>query len=231
MTSTRRRFLQTGALAAGAALSPGLLEWADAWAQGQFHGIAFTKGCMGTTSIGSPLSCRVQILNVVDQGKDTLQVTGLFDNGGALAGDLTAGDGTFNNAAAITFDQPGDRFFVVKMSDGLGGMNSDLPPAPCVDYTCAPAPPTGDLTWSQAILYFVFVDRFENGDARALPHSSEVRAAYLTLAKRFPARGTDPITVIADTDPDKPAFQAWFDSVSGVDGIVTMANWQSPRAI
>ena len=40
--------------------------------------------------------------------------------------------------------------------------------------------------------------RFENGDARTLPRSSEVRAAALTLADRFPARGTDPITVIAD---------------------------------
>jgi multiple sugar transport system substrate-binding protein len=35
MTITRRRFLETGALAAGAALSPRLLDWADAWAQEQ----------------------------------------------------------------------------------------------------------------------------------------------------------------------------------------------------
>ena len=39
--------------------------------------------------------------------------------------------------------------------------------------------------------------RFENGDARTLPRSSEVRATALTLAERFPARGTDPVTVIA----------------------------------
>ena len=29
------------------------------------------------------------------------------------------------------------------------------------------------------------------------------------LGDRFPARGTDPVTVIADTDADSPAFQQW----------------------
>ena len=46
-----------------------------------------------------------------------------------------------------------------------------------------------------------FLDaRFEIGDARTLPRSSEVRDVALTLADRFPARGTDPVTVIADTE-------------------------------
>ena len=45
--------------------------------------------------------------------------------------------------------------------------------------------------------------RFEIGDARTLPRSSEVRDVALTLADRFPARGTDPVTVIADTDADR----------------------------
>ena len=46
--------------------------------------------------------------------------------------------------------------------------------------------------------------RFENGDARTLPRSSEVRDVALTLAERFPARGTDPVTVIAGTDAGQP---------------------------
>ena len=50
---------------------------------------------------------------------------------------------------------------------------------------------------------------FENGDARTLPRSSEVREVALVLGDRFPARGTDPVTVIADTDADSPAFQQW----------------------
>ena len=45
---------------------------------------------------------------------------------------------------------------------------------------------------------------FENGDARTLPRSSEARATALVLADRFPALGTDPVTVIADVDPDRP---------------------------
>jgi RND superfamily putative drug exporter len=62
--------------------------------------------------------------------------------------------------------------------------------------------------------------RFENGDARTLPRSSEVRATALTLAERFPARGTDPVTVIAGTDADDPALVAWLADVSGTDGVV-----------
>ncbi len=56
--------------------------------------------------------------------------------------------------------------------------------------------------------------RFENGDARTLPRSSEVRATALALAERFPARGTDPITVMAAADIDDPAFVAWIDEAS-----------------
>ena len=62
--------------------------------------------------------------------------------------------------------------------------------------------------------------RFENGDARALPRSSEVRATALLLADRFPARGADPVTVIADTDAKDPAFVTWLASVTGSGDVV-----------
>ena len=62
--------------------------------------------------------------------------------------------------------------------------------------------------------------RFENGDARTLPRSSEVRATALALAERFPARGTDPVTVIARTGADDPAFGEWLDQVSTSDGVL-----------
>ena len=58
--------------------------------------------------------------------------------------------------------------------------------------------------------------RFEIGDARTLPRSSEVRDVALTLADRFPARGTDPVTVIADTDPDSAEFLAWYEQLSTI---------------
>ena len=62
--------------------------------------------------------------------------------------------------------------------------------------------------------------RFENGDARTLPRSSEVRATALALSERFPARGTDPVTVIAEVDATDPAFTAWLDEMSSADGVV-----------
>jgi putative drug exporter of the RND superfamily len=62
--------------------------------------------------------------------------------------------------------------------------------------------------------------RFENGDARTLPRSSEVRAAALTMSERFPARGTDPVTVVADVDAADPAFARWIDDVSTSAGVV-----------
>ena len=57
--------------------------------------------------------------------------------------------------------------------------------------------------------------RFENGDARTLPRSSEVRAAALTVADRFPARGTDPVTVLVEADRTDPAVVAWLTGISG----------------
>ena len=62
--------------------------------------------------------------------------------------------------------------------------------------------------------------RFEIGDARTLPRSSEVRDVALTLADRFPARGTDPVTVIADTEADSAEFAAWFEQLSTTPGVV-----------
>jgi putative drug exporter of the RND superfamily len=62
--------------------------------------------------------------------------------------------------------------------------------------------------------------RFENGDARTLPRSSEVRATALTLAERFPARGTDPVTVIADVDQANESFSAWADGLAASPDVV-----------
>ena len=56
-------------------------------------------------------------------------------------------------------------------SDGFGGMNSVLSGLSCVKYTCAPPMPTcempssGSFDWRDAVLYFVFVDRFRDGNA------------------------------------------------------------------
>jgi putative drug exporter of the RND superfamily len=65
--------------------------------------------------------------------------------------------------------------------------------------------------------------RFENGDARTLPRSSEARATALVLADRFPARGTDPVTVIAAVDPTDPAATAWMAGIDGTPGVAGTA--------
>ena len=62
--------------------------------------------------------------------------------------------------------------------------------------------------------------RFEIGDARTLPRSSEVRDVALTLAERFPARGTDPVTVIAESETDSTEFLAWYEQLATMPGVM-----------
>nr|WP_255216139.1 alpha-amylase family glycosyl hydrolase [Pseudenhygromyxa sp. WMMC2535] len=51
-----------------------------------------------------------------------------------------------------------------KVDDGFGGYNSQLDGITCEEWTCDPGL-IGDFDWRDAIIYFVFVDRFNNGDA------------------------------------------------------------------
>ncbi|MBL8739806.1 MAG: hypothetical protein JNK04_01895, partial [Myxococcales bacterium] len=55
--------------------------------------------------------------------------------------------------------------------DGIGGQNSLLAGLTCEDFTCAP--PLLGYDWRDAVLYFVLVDRFKNGnpsnDGPAIP--------------------------------------------------------------
>jgi len=51
-----------------------------------------------------------------------------------------------------------------KVPDGVGGENSLLDGVTCGDWTCVP-PVTGTFDWRDAVLYFVFVDRFLDGDS------------------------------------------------------------------
>lgn len=71
-----------------------------------------------------------------------------------------------------------------------------------------------------ALLATPFLDaNMQNGDARSLPRSSEARAAALVLGERFPARGADPITVIADIDAESSQADAWVTRLSDLDGV------------
>ena len=48
--------------------------------------------------------------------------------------------------------------------DGMGGQSSVVAAAMCDDFTCEPNL-IGEFDWRDAVIYFVFVDRFFNGDA------------------------------------------------------------------
>ncbi|MGH7327469.1 MAG: hypothetical protein ACREJX_03885, partial [Polyangiaceae bacterium] len=52
-------------------------------------------------------------------------------------------------------------------TDGSGNVNSIAQPVTCTDFTCAdpPVPPPGVYDWRDAVMYFVFVDRFNDGGA------------------------------------------------------------------
>ena len=71
-----------------------------------------------------------------------------------------------------------------------------------------------------ALLATPFLDaRMENGDARSLPRSSEAREAAFTLADRFPARGAEPIVVIADVPAASTEAEAWVASLGALDDV------------
>ena len=52
-------------------------------------------------------------------------------------------------------------------SDGSGNTNSITTPVTCTDFLCSdpPVPPPGVYDWRDAVMYFVFVDRFNDGGA------------------------------------------------------------------
>lgn len=71
-----------------------------------------------------------------------------------------------------------------------------------------------------AVLALPFLGaRLENGDARSLPRSSEARAAALTMAERFPARGAEPVVVFADADADSIEWQRFERAVGARDDV------------
>jgi putative drug exporter of the RND superfamily len=67
--------------------------------------------------------------------------------------------------------------------------------------------------------------RFENGDARSLPRSSEARAVALATAERFPTRGADPVYVVATADQDDPALLRYMTDVARRPGVAAVSSW------
>src|SRR6185436_4841862 len=68
-----------------------------------------------------------------------------------------------------------------QVPDGFGGFNSKVAGATCDVWTCDDLPVTGSIDWRDAVLYFVFVDRFKDGDPSnngVAPGGVEAPAAY-----------------------------------------------------
>src|SRR5215471_20279663 len=57
-----------------------------------FHGVGSAKTCTSPTKIGVAYVCSGQILNTVDQGFDTIEVTGLSDTVNASGGSVPSGE-------------------------------------------------------------------------------------------------------------------------------------------
>ncbi|MCB9754757.1 MAG: hypothetical protein H6713_32885 [Myxococcales bacterium] len=113
-----------------------------------------------------------------DNGESSVELRGDFkpdgwDNGAPL----TKRGATWSVTVEIPWDAQVQYKFVLNGSewildpdnpdsidDGLGGMNSLLQPTTCDPWTCAPGN-IGEFDWRDAVIYFVFVDRFNNGDA------------------------------------------------------------------
>jgi putative drug exporter of the RND superfamily len=71
---------------------------------------------------------------------------------------------------------------------------------------------------------------FAGGDARDLPRSSETREVALLTAERFPARGADPVTVVAESDRSNPGTVAFGQQIASVDGVAHVAVREGLRA-
>ncbi len=81
------------------------------------------------------------------------------------------------------------------IADGQGGYNSLLAGITCEDWICVP-PVVGDFDWRDAVLYFVFVDRFNDGD----PSNNGSPVASVETPANY--QGGDWAGVLAKIDDD-----------------------------
>jgi glycosidase len=113
-----------------------------------------------------------------DQGYGQVELIGDFAPGAWDSGVAMALDG---GTWTVTTDLPWDTQVIYKfkidggaqyipdpnnpnqVDDGFGGFNSVLGGITCEDWTCEPGN-IGTFDWRDSVLYFVFVDRFNNGD-------------------------------------------------------------------
>ncbi len=119
------------------------------------------------------------VFSLADTGQQSVDVMGDFAADGWTTGVPMTSDGTTWTA---TVPVPWDKKVLYKFriddgamwipdpgnpngeDDGVGGMNSVLEPSTCEEFSCDQGV-VGTFKWQDSVIYFVFVDRFNNGDA------------------------------------------------------------------
>jgi glycosidase len=119
------------------------------------------------------------VFSLADTGQQSVDVMGDFAADGWTNGVAMTSDGTTWTA---TVPVPWDKQVLYKfrvdggamwipdpgnpngVDDGVGGTNSVLEPSTCEEFSCDQGV-VGTFNWQDSVIYFVFVDRFNNGDA------------------------------------------------------------------
>ena len=114
-------------------------------------------------------------------GETSVELRGSFAPGAWVKGAaMTHSGSVWTVSVGVPWNQPVEYKFFVNgttwetnatqpmTTDDAGDMNNLASPITCPnDYTCAtpPVPPAGVFDWRDAVIYFVFVDRFLDGDS------------------------------------------------------------------
>ncbi|WP_181197667.1 alpha-amylase family glycosyl hydrolase [Enhygromyxa salina] len=113
-----------------------------------------------------------------DMSYASVELIGDFAADGWTNGETMSLDGeTWRVVTGVPWDTPVEYKFRINggegyipdpnnpnsVDDGFGGLNSVLDATTCEDWDCDPGN-IGDFDWRDAVIYFVFVDRFYNGD-------------------------------------------------------------------
>ncbi|HEX7663384.1 MAG TPA: alpha-amylase family glycosyl hydrolase, partial [Polyangiaceae bacterium] len=137
----------------------------------------------GTNSYVCPEELRTcaETFTLTDSGYTSVELRGSYRDGAWQAGDaLTKTGSTWSVTVQVPLGQTVQYKFFVNGStwildpgtsnvytDSSGNQNSYAAPITCDDFECAdpPVPPPGVYDWRDAVMYFVFVDRFSDGDS------------------------------------------------------------------
>jgi glycosidase len=118
------------------------------------------------------------VFSFPDSGETSVDVMGSFAADGWTNGVPMTSDGTtwtatvpvpWDTAVQYKFRVNGSDTWVVdpanpdSVDDGFGGKNSLLEPTTCEEFSCDSAL-IGTFDWRDSVIYFVFVDRFNNGN-------------------------------------------------------------------